>query len=59
MAIIVAIRDREDNLNNFLIYMHHFLQMQMKSYKIFVIEQMNTASSGIMFNKGIFCLNTR
>lgn len=38
-AIIVPYRNRADQLEQFLIYMHNFLRMQMIHYKIYVIEQ--------------------
>jgi hypothetical protein len=50
IAILIPMRNRQENLNNFLIYMHYYLQKQMKSYKIFVIEQIN--DDKILFNKG-------
>ena len=49
IAILVPYRDREDNLNSFLAYMHFYLQKQEKAYKIFVIEQSNENK---VFNKG-------
>jgi len=49
IAILIPYRNREENLNNFLIYMHYYLQKQQKAYKIFVIEQSDGTS---LFNKG-------
>lgn len=50
IAILVSMKNREENLNTFLIYMHYFLQKQRIAYKIFVIEQSD--GDHIMFNKG-------
>lgn len=41
-AIIVPYRNRESQLNKFLIYMHNYLRKQRIHYRIFVIEQNNT-----------------
>ena len=49
IAILLSYKEREDNLNIFLVYMHYYLQKQKKAYKIFVIEQSNENK---IFNKG-------
>ena len=51
IAVLVPYRNREDNLNNFLIYMHYYLQKQQKAYRIFVIEQ-SDENMVQLFNKG-------
>lgn len=38
-AIVVVYRQREKQLNQFLIYMHNFLRKQKIHYRIFIIEQ--------------------
>ncbi|XP_062552419.1 beta-1,4-galactosyltransferase 2 [Armigeres subalbatus] len=38
-AIIIPYRQRENQLNQFLIYMHNYLRRQRIHYRIFVIEQ--------------------
>lgn len=48
VAIIVPFRERMSQLKKFLFYMHHFLQLQLVSYKIFVVEQ----SHEFAFNRG-------
>lgn len=40
-AIIVPYRQREEQLNKFLVYMHNFLRRQKIHYRIFVIEQLD------------------
>lgn len=43
-AIIVPYRQREKQLNQFLIYMHNFLRKQNIHYRIFVVEQFDQKS---------------
>lgn len=40
-AILVAFRNREEQLKTFLTYIHNFLRQQKIHYRIFVIEQAN------------------
>lgn len=47
-AIIVPYRDRQEQLNIFLDYMHTFLQNQYIHYKIFIVEQ----KDNMPFNRG-------
>lgn len=46
-VLVISYRDRPDNLDQFLKFMHPFLQRQNLSYDIFVIEQ----SPGLAFNR--------
>ncbi|KAJ8982088.1 hypothetical protein NQ317_011086 [Molorchus minor] len=41
-ALIIPYKNRSEELNIFLNYMHHFLQNQKIHYRIFVVEQNNT-----------------
>ncbi|KAL1464623.1 hypothetical protein WDU94_004253 [Cyamophila willieti] len=54
VAIIVPYRNRETQLKTFLSHMHGFLQKQLISYQIFVIEQKSPAefNRGKLFNIG-------
>jgi hypothetical protein len=49
MALVIPFKNRHQNLNRFLLNMHPFLQRQLLSYTIFVVEQANDQP----FNKGI------
>ncbi|CAH1779087.1 unnamed protein product, partial [Owenia fusiformis] len=54
IAIIIAYRDREEHLKQFLNYMHPFLQRQKLSYRIVVVEQNKPAifNKASLFNTG-------
>lgn len=47
VAVVVPYRDRPEQLNAFLWYMHHFLSMQYLDYTIIIVEQ----SSKLPFNR--------
>ncbi|BES94542.1 Galactosyl_T_2 [Nesidiocoris tenuis] len=47
IAVIVSYRDRPDNLNDFLAYMHPFLSSQNLDYRIVIVEQV----AGRPFNR--------
>lgn len=49
VALVIPYKNRLDNLNQFLVNMHPFLQRQELGYTIFVVEQVNEQ----LFNKGI------
>lgn len=49
MALVIPFKNRHQNLNRFLLNMHPFLQRQLLSYTIFVVEQANDQ----LFDKGI------
>ena len=50
VAIIIPFRDRASHLDTFLQVFHPFLQKQMLSYSIFVIEQVNAIAT--VYNDG-------
>lgn len=53
-AVIVVYRQREKQLNTFLIYIHNFLRKQLIHYRIFVIEQYDQKpfNRAMLFNIG-------
>lgn len=53
-AIIVPYRNRSEQLDTFLIYMHNFLRQQNIHYRIFLVEQMDRKpfNRAKMFNIG-------
>ena len=51
VAIIIPYRKRDDNLRQFLFYMHQLMQRQLHDYAIFVVEQ--GGSDKVRFNRGI------
>lgn len=53
-AVIVVYRQREKQLNAFLIYIHNFLRKQQIHYRIFVIEQFDQKpfNRAMLFNIG-------
>lgn len=53
-AVIVVYRQREKQLNAFLIYIHNFLRKQLIHYRIFVIEQFDQKpfNRAMLFNIG-------
>ncbi|KAJ1530865.1 hypothetical protein ONE63_005708 [Megalurothrips usitatus] len=49
VALIIPYRNRRKHLENFLSYMHSFLQAQLIEYSIYVVEQ----TSKFAFNRGL------
>lgn len=54
-AIIVAYRDREEQLQAFLIYLHNFLRKQQIHYRVFIVEQYDQKefNRAMLFNIGV------
>lgn len=54
-AIIVAYRQREEQLQAFLIYMHNYLRKQQIHYRIFIVEQFDQKAfnRAMLFNIGV------
>lgn len=54
-AIIVAYRQREEQLQFFLIYLHNFLRKQQIHYRIFIVEQYDQKpfNRAMLFNIGV------